>query len=108
MSGAAHSEAGCLPMPGSAHTKPDERRTVVRMLHEFLSSSRDDLIDRCRLKVAQRRAPKVTDSELEHGIPLFLDQVIKTLYMERLPQPMRSREVSGPSGGGPVTSEIGA
>jgi signal transduction histidine kinase len=76
------------------------------MLHEFLSSSRDDLIDRCRLKVAQRRAPKVTDSELEHGIPLFLDQVIKTLHMESLAQPMRSREVSGPSGGGPVPSEI--
>ena len=49
------------------------------MLHEFLSDNRADLIDRCRLKVAQRRAPRAADVELEHGIPLFLDQLTDTL-----------------------------
>ncbi|HEV3008039.1 MAG TPA: HAMP domain-containing sensor histidine kinase [Burkholderiales bacterium] len=79
------------------------------MLHEFLTAHRDDLIDRCRLKVVQRRAPKATDAELEHGIPLFLDQLVKTLRVEQTPDPMRSRKVSGPSGGeGSALSEIGA
>ena len=78
------------------------------MLHEFLTDNRAELIERCGLKVAQRVAPKPTHAELEHGIPLFLDQVIKTLHMERMPDPMRSREVSGPSGGGGEdVSEIG-
>jgi len=49
----------------------------------------------------------VTDVELEHGIPLFLDQLIKTLRVEQTPEPMRSRQVSGPSGGAtPGLSEI--
>jgi signal transduction histidine kinase len=79
------------------------------MLHEFLAVHRADLVDRCRLKVVQRRAPKATDAELEHGIPLFLDQLVKTLRVERTAERARSREVSGPSGGeGSVSSEIGA
>ena len=77
------------------------------MLHEFLTANRDELIERCCLKVAQRPAPKPTRNELEHGIPLFLDQLIKTLHMERMPEAMLSRRVSGPSGGGPPASEIG-
>ncbi len=63
------------------------------MLHEFLSNNRIELIDRCRLKVAQRPAPKATDAELEHGIPLFLDQLIKTLQLEQTPAPKQSRKV---------------
>jgi signal transduction histidine kinase len=78
------------------------------MLHEFLTSNRADLIDRCRAKVAQRHAPRVSDTELEHGIPLFLDQLIRTLEVEQTSEPMRSRKVSGPSDGGPAVSEIGA
>jgi hypothetical protein len=79
------------------------------VLHEFLTDNRVELIERCGLKVAQRPSPKPTDAELEYGIPLFLDQLVKTLRMERQPDPMRSREVSGPSGGGAeVRSEIGA
>ncbi len=49
------------------------------MLHDFLTAQRAELIERCRLKVAGRRAPQATDVELEHGIPLFIDQLIKTL-----------------------------
>jgi hypothetical protein len=78
------------------------------MLHELLTANRAELIDRCKIKVAQRPAPKATDAELEHGIPLFLDQLIKTLRVEQTAEPMRSRKVSGPAGGGkPVLSEIG-
>ena len=78
------------------------------MLHEFLAAHRDDLIDRCRLKVAQRRAPKASESDIAHGIPQFLEQLIKTLRLERTSDRARSREVSGPSGGGrSASSEIG-
>ncbi|MHB8812953.1 MAG: sensor histidine kinase [Steroidobacteraceae bacterium] len=78
------------------------------MLHEFLTSNRADLIERCRLKVARRSAPRATEAELTHGIPLFLDQLIKTLQFEQTSDPMRSRRVSGPAGGGLVSSEMGA
>ena len=78
------------------------------MLSEFLLANRTDLIDRCRDKVSQRSVPKATQAELDDGVPLFLDQLIKTLEIEQTPNPMRSRKVSGPSGGGkPALSEIG-
>ncbi|MEZ0387754.1 MAG: sensor histidine kinase, partial [Verrucomicrobium sp.] len=45
---------------------------------------------------------------MEHGIPLFLDQLIKTLRLEGTRDPISSQEVSGPSGGEePVLSEMG-
>ena len=78
------------------------------MLYEFLTVNQAGLVDRCRSKVAARPTPKATVAELEHGIPLFLDQLIKTLRVEQTSEPMRSRKVSGPSGGNPVLSEIGA
>jgi signal transduction histidine kinase len=53
------------------------------MLHEFLTASRGELIARCRAKVARRSAPKATAAEMEHGIPRFLDQLIRTLKDEQ-------------------------
>jgi signal transduction histidine kinase len=88
---------------------PSSLSRVNPVLHEFLTTHRDDLIARCRSKVLKRRAPKVTDAELEHGIPMFLDQLIKTLTMEQSSHPEQSRRVSGPSDGGrSASSEIGA
>ena len=52
------------------------------MLHEFLTANRAELVNRCRAKVAKRSAPQPTTVELEHGIPLFLDQLISTLRSE--------------------------
>src|SRR5438067_359824 len=52
------------------------------MLHEFLSKNRDELIARCRAKVARRPAPRPTDGELRYGIPLFLTQLIEALRLE--------------------------
>lgn len=49
------------------------------MLHEFLDANRSELIERCRAKVARRSAPLPTAKEMEHGIPLFLGQLIETL-----------------------------
>ena len=60
------------------------------------------------MKVAQRSAPKPTAAELDHGITLFLDQIIKTLRAEELAQPIESQRMSGPSGGAEANlSEMG-
>jgi signal transduction histidine kinase len=77
------------------------------MMHEFLTANRADLIERCRAKVAHRPAPAPTPEELEFGIPLFLDQLIKTLKVEQTRDAMSSRKVSGDSGGNHGLSEIG-
>ena len=77
-------------------------------LHEFLSANRNELIARCRAKVAFRRAPEPSDVLLEHGISLVVDQLAKTLRIEQASEPLLSRKVFGPAGGGkPVLSEIG-
>jgi signal transduction histidine kinase len=52
------------------------------MLHEFLTENREELVNRCRQRVAQRTAPQPSAAELEYGIPLFLDQLILTLRAE--------------------------
>ncbi len=77
------------------------------MMHEFLTANRTDLIDRCRAKVAQRPAPQATTREQEFGVPLFLDQLIKTLRIEQTSTPMDGRAVSGSADGTDGPSEIG-
>jgi signal transduction histidine kinase len=77
------------------------------MMHIFLANNRDALIERCRAKVAQRPAREASVEQLQNGVPLFLDQIIRTLRIEQTSQPMDSRKVSGPSGGGASPSEIG-
>lgn len=69
------------------------------MLHQFLTEHRQELITRCREKVAQRIAPAARGPELYHGISYFLEQLIKTLEVERGADPAASRRVSGPPGG---------
>jgi signal transduction histidine kinase len=78
------------------------------MMHEFLTENRGELIERCRAKVARRPVPKATDEELEHGITLFLNQIIKTLKAEEWAQAAESQRLSGPSGGADaIMSEMG-
>jgi signal transduction histidine kinase len=78
------------------------------MMNDFLFNNRDALIERCKAKVATRPRRAATKVQLENGIPMFLDQLIKTLEIEQGDEPMNSREVSGPSGGSAeATSEMG-
>src|SRR5471030_2639660 len=77
------------------------------MLHQFLSNNRDDLIERCRLKVAHRPARGATARQLRSGMPLFLDQLIQALRLEQTARPMDSRKISGPAGGRSSFSAIG-
>jgi signal transduction histidine kinase len=57
------------------------------MLHEFISLNRGDIIDRCRAKVAARLIPTPTESEINHGVPLFLEQVVEALRHQETPTP---------------------
>jgi hypothetical protein len=48
-------------------------------LAKFIDANRDELIGRCRAKVASRLAPPATEAEINHGVPLFLGQLSKEL-----------------------------
>jgi signal transduction histidine kinase len=45
------------------------------MLHEFIARNREEIIRRCRAKVAARSVPPPTPAEIDHGVPVFLDQL---------------------------------
>lgn len=53
------------------------------MLHEFLAENRQLLIARCREKVAKRCEPTEAASTIDHGVPLFLSQLVETLQVEQ-------------------------
>jgi signal transduction histidine kinase len=57
------------------------------LLHDFISLNRDELITRCRAKVATRAVPPPTDQELDHGVPLFLDQLADALRLHIVSSP---------------------
>src|SRR5947207_15941809 len=54
------------------------------MLIELLTSNRKLLIERCREKVAKRFPPGAIPAIVDHGVPLFLNQLAATLRNERL------------------------
>jgi hypothetical protein len=72
------------------------------MLHEFLTSNRQRIIGLCKEKVAKRRESAEAPGEIDHGVPLFLQQLVETLRVERN-TPVRSID-SEPT---PATTPIG-
>ncbi len=75
-------------------------------MHEFLSNNRDELARRCRVKVGARPGRSATEAQLHDGVPLFLNQLIRTLQIEQTPTPLDSRRISGPAGGAAALSEV--
>lgn len=73
------------------------------MLHEFLTSNRTELVARCRNKVARRLSPSEIPLALDHGVPLFLQQLVETLRLEQRELPGDTVQ-PGPS---PAPTEIG-
>lgn len=51
------------------------------MLHEFVAANRAEIIRRCREKVATRSIPPPTAAEIDHGVPVFLDQLVDALRL---------------------------
>jgi signal transduction histidine kinase len=49
------------------------------MLQEFIELNREIIITRCRAKVAARSIPEPSADEIDHGVPLFLDQLVTAL-----------------------------
>lgn len=78
------------------------------MMHEFLVTWRDDLIKRCIDKVAKRPRRNATAKQLANGVPMFIDQLTRTLEAEHAGSADEGTKISGESGGaGSEVSEIG-
>ena len=65
------------------------------MLHNFLSAHRRELERRCRDKVLQRPSRAADKQQLEQGIPLFLDQLIRSLQAESEQSEAKGLAISG-------------
>ena len=61
------------------------------MLHEFITTYRDPIIERTRGKLTDRPWPLASTSELEHGVPLFLTQLSETLRLETTAAPFSQK-----------------
>ena len=78
------------------------------MMHQFLTNNRAELISRCKTKVAHRPHRAATELQLANGVPLFLDQLTRTLEAEEADEGAESIRISGPSGGDSLDlSEMG-
>ena len=53
------------------------------MLYEFITLNREEIITRCRAKVAARSIPPPSETEINHGVPLFLDQLVDAAALWR-------------------------
>ncbi len=53
------------------------------MLHDFLTANLQLLIDRCKEKVAKRFEPLEAPGAIDHGVPIFLQQLVVTLREEQ-------------------------
>jgi hypothetical protein len=73
------------------------------MLHDFLTANRQELINRCRAKVAERFKPTGTPAAVHHGVPLFLQQLVEALRGEQT-TPSRGDAEAEPT---PAPTDIG-
>jgi len=53
------------------------------MLHEFVSSNREELVRRCRSKGSERDSPLFAPAGLDHGVPLVLEQLVWALRCDQ-------------------------
>jgi hypothetical protein len=68
-------------------------------MHNFLANNRDELIARCKAKLAQRPKRAATEEQLRNGVPLFLEQLRRTLVAEEGGEAAESLKISGGGGG---------
>ena len=77
-------------------------------MHGFLTNNRDELIARCTAKVAKRPKRAATVSQLANGVPMFLEQLTRTLRAEEAGDASEGTRISGPAGGDAAAlSQIG-
>jgi signal transduction histidine kinase len=68
------------------------------MLHDFVRTNTPELITRARAKVLVRPWPPPSTAEVEHGIPLFLEQLSETLRLEESRTPFSPGEMDTSAG----------
>jgi hypothetical protein len=73
------------------------------MLYEFLTTNRQILVTRCKAGVARRFEPSTASAVIDHGVPLFLQQLTDTLRDEQGTS-VRADAVEEPT---PAHTEIG-
>jgi signal transduction histidine kinase len=78
-------------------------------MRDFLIRNRLELIERCKVKVALRPPRGATEEQLRNGIPLFLEQLTRTLDADASGELEESARISGGLSGGASVglSEIG-
>lgn len=77
-------------------------------MYQFLANNRAELIARCKQKVAARPHRAATERQLVHGIPIFLEQLTRTLEAEEKGLAEEGTRISGAAGGGALSqSEMG-
>ena len=101
-------------VPGRRHETARAKRSAGSAAHhwttmrQFLLNNREDLIARCKAKVAQRPRRAATAAQFANGIPMFLEQLTRTLGAEEHGRTDESLRISGSSSGDTATlSEIG-
>lgn len=94
-------------MVTGTHAHANARHQRAHPLFHFLADNREELIARCRAKVALR-ARDGAEHQTSNGIPLFLDQLTRTLAAEDAGETGESLSISGASGGdSQALSEMG-
>jgi hypothetical protein len=57
------------------------------MLIEFVTIHKQEIISRCKAKAAGRGAPESPKANTDHGVPMFLDELVDELRLRRVPNP---------------------
>jgi hypothetical protein len=57
------------------------------MLADFVVSHRKEIINRCQAKVTKRSSPPPSKDEINHGVPMFLDEMLAELRLGLSPNP---------------------
>ena len=68
-------------------------------MHVFLANHRDELVESCKQRVALRPRRDATQEQLKNGVPMFIEQLIRTLAAEEEGKGAESLRISGASGG---------
>jgi len=97
-----HSHECHESMCAGIQTDTAARLSIAGMLYEFLTENRQLLIERCKEKVAKRFGPNDFASSSDHGVPIFLEQLVETLQVEQ-----RTSARAGDSEPTPAPTAIG-
>jgi hypothetical protein len=60
---------------GSARAVSSACEARCSVPHEFIAVNRDEIIQRCRAKVATRSIPPSTEVAIDHDVPVFLERL---------------------------------